>query len=47
MCIRDRVYVDPALGTVAWLGGDLDPEVLYAQATGEPLLNFTPEWARR
>ena len=36
--IFDQVRVDPALGTVVWPdGGDLDPDVLYAQATGEPL----------
>jgi len=33
------------LGTVVWPdGGDLAPDVLYAQATGEPLPDFTPEW---
>lgn len=34
----DQVRVDPELGTVVWPGGgDLNPDVLYARATGEPL----------
>lgn len=38
----DRVRVEPDLGTVAWPdGADLDPDVLYALATGEPLPDFT------
>ena len=41
----DRVRVDPDLGTVVWPNGaDLDPDVLYALATGEPLPDFTPGW---
>lgn len=45
--VFDQVRVDPALGTVVWpAGGDLDPDVLYAQATGEPLPDFMPEWGR-
>lgn len=37
----DRVRVDPELGTVVWPNGaDLDPDVLYARATGEPLPDF-------
>ena len=46
--VLDQVRVDPTLGTVVWPGGgDLDPDVLYARATGEPLPDFTPGWARR
>jgi hypothetical protein len=42
----DQVFVDPNLGTVAWPGGgDLDPDVLYSLATGEPLPDFSPSWA--
>ncbi|RIK16630.1 MAG: DUF2442 domain-containing protein [Anaerolineae bacterium] len=37
----DRVRVDPDLGTVVWPNGaDLDPDVLYSRATGEPLPDF-------
>jgi hypothetical protein len=44
----DQVDVDPSLGTVVWPGGgDLDPDVLYALATGEPLPDFTPAWAEQ
>lgn len=33
-----RVYVDPDLGTVCWPNqADLDPDVLYAAVTGQPL----------
>jgi hypothetical protein len=33
-----KVAVDPETGTVVWPGGiDLDPYVLYSQATGKPL----------
>lgn len=44
--LRDRsqfvaVRVHPELGTVYWPGGaDLDPDVLYARVTGEPLPAF-------
>jgi hypothetical protein len=34
-----RVCVDPELGSVTWPNGaDLDPDVLYARITGEPVL---------
>lgn len=33
-----KVYVDPLTRTVAWPGDiDLDPDVLYAKATGKPI----------
>jgi hypothetical protein len=33
-----ELRVDPELGTLCWPGGaDLDPEVLYARATGKPI----------
>lgn len=45
--VFDQVQVDAELGTVVWPGGgDLDPDVLYAHATGEPLPDLTPAWAR-
>ena len=45
--VFDQVRVDPELGTVVWPGGgDLDPDVLYALATGEPIPDLVPEWAR-
>ena len=45
--VFDQVRVDAELGTVVWPGGgDLDPDVLYAHATGEPLPDLTPAWAR-
>lgn len=38
----DRVRVEPDLGTIAWPdGADLDPDVLYALVTGEPLPDYT------
>jgi Protein of unknown function (DUF2442)/Domain of unknown function (DUF4160) len=34
----ERVYVDTELGTICWPNGaDLDPVVLYAQVTGQPI----------
>ena len=45
--VFDQVRVDPELGTVVWPGGgDLDPDVLYARATGEPLPDLAPVWAK-
>ncbi|MEZ4517282.1 MAG: DUF2442 domain-containing protein [Chloroflexota bacterium] len=42
----DQVQVDAELGTVVWPNGaDLDPDVLYALVSGEPLPDFTPVWA--
>lgn len=33
-----EVRVHPELGTICWPGGaDLDPDVLYARATGKPI----------
>ena len=33
-----RVRVDPEVGTLVWPNDvDLDPDVLYSEATGEPL----------
>ena len=46
--LRDRVYfeqvrIEPDLGTIVWPNGaDLDPVVLYARATGQPLPDFSP-----
>jgi hypothetical protein len=41
----DQVRIDPDLGTVVWPNGaDLDPDVLYSRATGEPLPDFRPVW---
>jgi hypothetical protein len=45
--LRDRklfraVTVDPELGTVRWPNGaDLDPDVLYALITGQPIPDLT------
>ena len=36
-----QVYVDPEAGTLVWPNGvDLDPDVLYCEATGRPLPEF-------
>ena len=41
----DQVSVDANLGTVVWPNGaDIDPDVLYARVTGEPLPDFAPDW---
>lgn len=33
-----ELRADPGLGTICWPGGaDLDPDVLYARATGKPI----------
>lgn len=47
--LRDRdtflqVRVNPDLGTICWPNGaDLDPDVLYALITGEPIKSLEPE----
>lgn len=36
-----QVRADLELGTICWPNGaDLDPDVLYAQVTGEPIFSF-------
>ena len=43
--VFDQVSVDANLGTVVWpKGADIDPDVLYAHVTGEPLPDFAPDW---
>ena len=43
--VFDQVSVDANLGTVVWPNGaDIDPDVLYARVTGEPLPDFAPDW---
>lgn len=38
-----KVRVDPELGTICWPNGaDLDPDVLHARITGEPIRIETP-----
>ncbi len=42
----NRVRVDADLGSVAWPNGaDLDPDVLYARITGEPVMPLYDEAA--
>jgi hypothetical protein len=49
--LRDREYflrvrVNPDLGTICWPNGaDLDPDVLYADITGQPLMLAAHELA--
>jgi hypothetical protein len=44
--LRERTYfvqvrVDPDIGTIRWPNGaDIDPDVLYALVTGEPIPSF-------
>lgn len=39
--VFDQVRVDADAGTIVWPNGaDLDPDVLYALVSGEPLPNF-------
>lgn len=43
----DQVQVVSDLGTIGWPNqADLDPDVLYSLVSGEPLPDFTPDWAR-
>jgi hypothetical protein len=36
-----QVYVDPDVGTICWPNGaDVDPDVLYALVSGEPVPSF-------
>lgn len=38
-----RVFVNPAIGTVCWPGDiDLDPDVLYSEATGKAIPGLGP-----
>jgi hypothetical protein len=39
-----QVQVNPEIGTICWPNGaDLDPDVLYARVSGEPLPDFERE----
>jgi hypothetical protein len=42
-----QVQVHPELGTIVWSNGaDLDPDVLYAIVSGEPIPDYTDRnWA--
>ncbi len=43
----EQVRIEPDLGTIVWPNGaDLDPVVLYAHATGQPLPDFSPAVSR-
>ena len=43
----EQVRIEPDLGTIVWPNGaDLDPVVLYAHATGQPLPDFSPILSR-
>ncbi len=43
-----KVYVDPELGTICWPNGaDLDPDVLYANVTGEEISISQPLESRK
>ncbi len=42
-----QVYVDAELGTICWPNrADIDPDVLYSIATGEPLPEFEKIYAQ-
>lgn len=42
-----RVRVDPEVGTLVWPNDvDLDPDVLYSQATGTPIPHVAPATKR-
>ncbi len=51
--LRERSYfsqvqVNPELGTIAWPNGaDFDPDVLYAQITGQPIPDSSQQALKR